>query len=68
MPIMIWIAIVIEAAIENWLDMGILLAIQVRVVLCCRLMGRWMWGRGTTAWMRTREHTFLGLLQHEIAI
>lgn len=28
MPIMIWIAIVIEAAIENWLDMGILLAIQ----------------------------------------
>lgn len=29
MPIMIWIAIVIEAAIENWLDMGILLLIQV---------------------------------------
>jgi H+-transporting ATPase len=29
MPIMIWIAIIIEAAIQNWLDMGILLAIQV---------------------------------------
>ena len=28
MPIMIWIAIVIEAAITNWLDMGILLVIQ----------------------------------------
>lgn len=28
MPIMIWIAVVIEAAITNWLDMGILLAIQ----------------------------------------
>ena len=28
MPIMIWIAIVIEAAITNWIDMGILLVIQ----------------------------------------
>ncbi|KNC77588.1 hypothetical protein SARC_09955 [Sphaeroforma arctica JP610] len=28
MPIMIWIAIVIEAAIQNWLDMAVLLAIQ----------------------------------------
>jgi len=28
MPIMIWIAIIIEAAITNWLDMGILLVIQ----------------------------------------
>lgn len=28
MPIMIWIAIVIEIAIMNWMDMGILLAIQ----------------------------------------
>jgi hypothetical protein len=28
MPIMIWIAIAIEAAIANWIDMGILLAIQ----------------------------------------
>jgi H+-transporting ATPase len=28
MPIMIWIAIIIEAAILNWLDMGILLFIQ----------------------------------------
>lgn len=28
MPIMIWIAIVIEAAIQNWPDMGVLLAIQ----------------------------------------
>jgi H+-transporting ATPase len=28
MPIMIWIAIVIEAAIENFIDMGILLGIQ----------------------------------------
>eukprot|EP00245_Coleochaete_scutata_P008875 TRINITY_DN27_c0_g1_i1.p1 TRINITY_DN27_c0_g1~~TRINITY_DN27_c0_g1_i1.p1 ORF type:complete len:978 (-),score=232.32 TRINITY_DN27_c0_g1_i1:433-3366(-) len=28
MPILIWIAIIIEAGIENWLDMGILLAIQ----------------------------------------
>lgn len=35
MPVMIWIAIVIEAAIENWLDMGILLAIQVRFVSGC---------------------------------
>lgn len=29
MPIMIWIAIIIELAIENFLDMGILLAIQL---------------------------------------
>jgi H+-transporting ATPase len=29
MPIMIWIAIIIEAGIMNWLDMGILLAIQL---------------------------------------
>jgi H+-transporting ATPase len=28
MPIMIWIAAIIEAAIQNWLDMGILLFIQ----------------------------------------
>ena len=28
MPIMIWIAIIIEAAILNWIDMGILLVIQ----------------------------------------
>jgi hypothetical protein len=28
MPIMIWIAIVIEASITNWIDMGILLVIQ----------------------------------------
>jgi H+-transporting ATPase len=28
MPIMIWIAIIIEAAITNWIDMGILLVIQ----------------------------------------
>ena len=28
MPIMIWIAIIIEAAIENFIDMGILLVIQ----------------------------------------
>ena len=28
MPIMIWIAVIIEAAIQNWVDMGILLAIQ----------------------------------------
>lgn len=28
MPIMIWIAVVIEAAIMNWADMGILLGIQ----------------------------------------
>ena len=28
MPIMIWIAIIIEAAIDNWIDMGILLVIQ----------------------------------------
>jgi len=28
MPIMIWIAIIIEMAIQNWIDMGILLLIQ----------------------------------------
>ncbi|KNC79871.1 hypothetical protein SARC_07756 [Sphaeroforma arctica JP610] len=28
MPIMIWVAIIIEAAIQNWPDMGVLLAIQ----------------------------------------
>ena len=28
MPIMIWIAIIIEAAIQNFADMGILLGIQ----------------------------------------
>jgi H+-transporting ATPase len=28
MPIMIWIAALTEAGIENWPDMGILLAIQ----------------------------------------
>lgn len=28
MPIMIWIAIIVEIAILNWMDMGILLAIQ----------------------------------------
>jgi magnesium-transporting ATPase (P-type) len=28
MPIMIWIAIIIEAAIQNWIDMAILLVIQ----------------------------------------
>eukprot|EP00970_Alexandrium_tamarense_P007266 scaffold1308_cov189-Alexandrium_tamarense.AAC.4 len=28
MPIMIWIAVIIEAGIQNWLDMGILLLIQ----------------------------------------
>jgi len=28
MPIMIWLAIIIEAGIQNWLDMGILLFIQ----------------------------------------
>jgi H+-transporting ATPase len=28
MPIMIWIAAIVEAAIQNWADMGILLAIQ----------------------------------------
>ncbi|MEW5303187.1 MAG: hypothetical protein WDW36_005903 [Sanguina aurantia] len=28
MPIMIWIAVIVEAAIENWPDMGILLGIQ----------------------------------------
>lgn len=29
MPVMIWAAIVIELAIENWIDVGILLAIQL---------------------------------------
>jgi H+-transporting ATPase len=28
-PMMIWLAIIIEAAIQNYLDMGILLAIQL---------------------------------------
>ncbi len=28
MPIMIWIAAIVEGAIENWADMGILLGIQ----------------------------------------
>lgn len=28
MPIMIWIAIIIEFAIQNWIDAGILLGIQ----------------------------------------
>jgi len=28
MPIMIWIAAIVEAAIQNWIDMGILLGIQ----------------------------------------
>lgn len=28
MPIMIWIAVIIEAGIQNWIDMGILLFIQ----------------------------------------
>lgn len=28
MPIMIWIAIIIEAGIQNWIDMGLLLVIQ----------------------------------------
>ena len=28
MPIMIWVAIIIEAGIQNWIDMGILLLIQ----------------------------------------
>ena len=28
MPIMIWLAAIVEAAIQNWLDMGILLMIQ----------------------------------------
>ena len=28
MPIMIWLAAIVEAAIQNWLDMGILLFIQ----------------------------------------
>jgi H+-transporting ATPase len=28
MPIMIWIAIIVEAAILNWPDMGILIGIQ----------------------------------------
>jgi len=30
MPIMIWIAIIVEACITNWSDFGILFAIQVR--------------------------------------
>lgn len=29
MPIMIWIAIIVEGAIENWSDFGILLGIQM---------------------------------------
>ena len=28
MPIMIWLAIIIEAGIQNWIDFGILLFIQ----------------------------------------
>ncbi|RYY87015.1 hypothetical protein EON63_04680 [archaeon] len=28
MPIMIWIAVVIEGAIQNWIDMAVLLFIQ----------------------------------------
>ena len=28
MPIMIWIAIIVEFAIQNWIDAGILLGIQ----------------------------------------
>ena len=28
MPIMIWIAVVVEAGIQNWIDFGILLFIQ----------------------------------------
>jgi H+-transporting ATPase len=28
MPIMIWLAAIVEAAIQNWIDMGILLGIQ----------------------------------------
>ena len=28
MPIMIWLAIIIEFAIQNWIDAGILLGIQ----------------------------------------
>lgn len=28
MPIMIWIAIIVEGAIENWIDFGVLIAIQ----------------------------------------
>jgi magnesium-transporting ATPase (P-type) len=30
MPCLIWIAAIIEAGIQNWIDMGILLLIQVR--------------------------------------
>ncbi|RYY81321.1 hypothetical protein EON63_15685, partial [archaeon] len=29
MPIMIWMAIIIEAILAKWMDMGILLAIQI---------------------------------------
>lgn len=29
MPLMIWLAVIIEAAIQNWLDMAILLLIQI---------------------------------------
>jgi H+-transporting ATPase len=29
MPCMIWIAIIVEAAIQNWIDMGILIGIQL---------------------------------------
>lgn len=29
MPIMIWIAVIVEAAIQNWSDFGILLGIQI---------------------------------------
>jgi hypothetical protein len=32
MPIMIWVAIIIEGAIESWPDMGILLG---KCALCC---------------------------------
>jgi magnesium-transporting ATPase (P-type) len=28
MPVMIWIAAIVEAAIENWLDMGIIISID----------------------------------------
>ena len=29
MPIMIWLAAIVEAGIQNWIDMGILLGIQI---------------------------------------
>lgn len=29
MPIMIWIAVIVEGAIENWIDFGILFGINV---------------------------------------